>query len=280
MFLDADVTLAPDTVRRLLAAHAAHGGLVSVQPHHQLGRGDGRGYEQLSATCNVVAMMGTGSFSLWPTARRPVAFGPCVMASAADYAAAGGHTSVRGEVIDDVHLARRFAAAGLAVTAFAGDGTVSFRMYPGGVRELVDGWTKSLAAGAGLVDPLAVAATVAWITACLVVGLAGLDALLHAGTIGGGEVVRAAVAWAVVALEVRWLSRRCGTFHWATALLHPIPTLAFVGLFAAVGVADGRPRPRPLAGTPRGGRGTPDSVTCGSPSNRRRTCWSTWRRGS
>jgi 4,4'-diaponeurosporenoate glycosyltransferase len=228
LFLDADVTLAPDALRRLLAAHAAHGGLVSVQPHHRVVRR----YEELSATCNVVAMMGTGSFAPWPTARQPAAFGPCVMASAADYTAAGGHASVRGEVIDDVHLARRFAAVGRPVTAFAGDATVSFRMYPGGVRELVDGWTKSLAAGAGLVDPLAVAATVAWITACLAVGLAGLDALVHVGEIGRGEAVRAVVAWAAVTVEVRWLSRRCGTFRWATAVLHPIPTLVFVGLFA------------------------------------------------
>ena len=62
--------------RRPRGARSALGGrdrLVSVQPHHRTVRA----YEQLSAFCNVVSMMGSGAFA-WPRPLGPaVAFGPC-----------------------------------------------------------------------------------------------------------------------------------------------------------------------------------------------------------
>lgn len=228
LFLDADVTLSPRGLGRLLAAHEHHGGLVSVQPHHRVERP----YESLSAVCNVVSMMGTGAFAPGLRSRRPAAFGPCLLTSAADYAAAGGHAAVRDEVVEDVHLARRYAAAGMPVRVFSGAGAVSFRMYPGGLRRLIDGWTKSLATGAGLVSPAAVAISVWWITACLAFGLRGLSALGHAGSIGRGAALVAAAGWLAVAVELRWMLRRIGTFRWVVAALHVVPVLAFVALFA------------------------------------------------
>ena len=63
--------------------------------------------------------------------------------------------------------------------------------------------------------------TVAWICACVAVALAGVRGL--AGWVfGEGAVpVAAAVAWAVVALELRWLLGRVGTWRWWTALVFP-----------------------------------------------------------
>ena len=142
--------VAPDAIDRLVAALDRHGGLVSVQPHHRVERP----YEELSATCNVVALMGSGAFAPWPPPPA-VGFGPCLVTSVADYQHVGGHGAVRSDVIEDTALARRYAAAGRPVTAFAGGDAVSFRMYPDGVRQLVDGWTKSLAAGARRVSALA-----------------------------------------------------------------------------------------------------------------------------
>ena len=40
-----------------------------------------------------------------------------------------------------------------------------------------------------------------------------------------------AVAWAAIAAQLWWMLRRLGSFHWLTAVLFPIPLLAFVGLF-------------------------------------------------
>src|SRR5690349_6967385 len=111
--------------------------------------------------------MGSGAFAGWRRPRKPAAFGPCLLTSAEDYRLVGGHAAVRAEVVEDVALARRFDAERLPVTVFAGWRAVEFRMYPNGVRQLVEGWTKNLASGVGLVDPLPAAIAVWWVTACI-----------------------------------------------------------------------------------------------------------------
>ncbi|MBI5088860.1 MAG: glycosyltransferase [Actinobacteria bacterium] len=227
LFLDADVTVAPGGVDRLLDAQARHGGLISVQPHHRIERS----YESLSATCNVMAIVGTGLFAVWPRTRKPIAYGPCLMTAADDYRAVGGHAAVKGEVIEDVHLARRYADHGLPVHAFGGGDVLSFRMYPGGVGQLIDGWTKSLAPGAGLVSPVAVVAAAWWLTACLAIGLRGIGAVLQPGSLELGDAVVVLAGWIAVTLELRWMLRRIGSFGWSTAIFHPVPMCAFVALF-------------------------------------------------
>src|SRR5829696_1455630 len=173
LFLDADTWLAPDALTRLLAEHAEHGGLLSVEPYHQTERP----YEQLSAVFNVVSMMGTGAFAAGGARRRAAlgaAYGPCLLTTAADHAAVGGHGSVRGEVLEDVALARRYRDAGLAVRCLAGGDAVRFRMYPAGLRQLVEGWSKNIAAGAGSIGPLALVGSVAWVAACSAVASDGI----------------------------------------------------------------------------------------------------------
>ena len=173
LFLDADTWLAPDALGRLLAEHARVGGLVSVQPYHV----PQRAYEQLSGYCNVVAMMGTGAFAPHPPAGARAAFGPCLLTTAADYEAAGGHAAAPGAVLEDVLLAQHYRAAGMPVTLFGGGDVVRFRMYPAGVTQLVDGWSKNMASGAAATDRVAAAATVLWVSAGVAVSLAVVTGL-------------------------------------------------------------------------------------------------------
>ena len=77
-----------------------------------------------------------------------MAFGPCLLTSRTDYAAAGGHAAVRGEVLDDVRLAAAYDRAGLPVRCAVGGEAIRMRSYPGGLRQLADGWTKNFASGA------------------------------------------------------------------------------------------------------------------------------------
>jgi len=115
LFLDADTTLAPDALDGLLQLHDQHGGLVSVQPHHRVERP----YEQLSAYFNVVALLSSDAFS-GGRSSRPMAFGPCLLTSRHDYASAGGHSMVLGEILDDVRLAQAYARVGIPVTGAVG----------------------------------------------------------------------------------------------------------------------------------------------------------------
>jgi 4,4'-diaponeurosporenoate glycosyltransferase len=226
LFLDADTWLAPDALRWLLPAQR-DGGLLSVQPYHVTQRL----YEEMSAYCNVVSMMGTGAFTPRPSALGSRgAFGPCLLVSAAEYARVGGHASVRADVVEDVALSARYREAGLPVLCLGGGDVVRFRMYPDGLRQLVEGWSKNLAAGATRVNPVATAATVVWVASHVAVtARLGVDA---ARVVRGGHaplldlLAATAIAW-----QFHHLLRRIGSFRRVTAVLFPVPLAAFLGIF-------------------------------------------------
>ena len=231
VFLDADTRLAPGGLDRLVAGLAAAGGLYSVQPWHEVPRPS----ERLAALFNVVAMMGTTAFTPRRGGRASVgAFGPCLLTTADDYRRAGGHAAVRGAVLDDLALARRYRAAGSAVTIHGGRGTISFRMYPAGLGQLVEGFTKNFASAAGATHRWAAALITLWLAAlCAPAVLAGTTP-----TIGAACYVAAAVQMGVHL-------RRLGSFGTLSAALYPVALVVFVAVFArslVVTLAFGRVR--------------------------------------
>ncbi|MDT0188470.1 glycosyltransferase [Microbacterium sp. ARD31] len=230
LFLDADTVLAPDALAGLLELHARHGGLVSVQPHHRVEQP----YEQLSAYFNVVALMSSDAFSAGPS-RRPMAFGPCLLTSRDDYLAVGGHAAVRGEILDDVRLAHEYDASGLPVTCAVGGPAVTMRSYPGGLRQLVSGWTKNIASGAAAAAPRASLGTVLWICAHHAVAAGALLSLAGAAVgrdLAAGSPLVWTLGWLLTAGQLRALLRRAGSFRWWTWALFPLPLLAFDLVFA------------------------------------------------
>lgn len=218
VFLDADTELLPGGLDRLLAEQRRHGGLLSVQPFHAVRRA----YEQLSAFFNVVAMMGIDAFTPLGERRVPSgAFGPVLVTHRADYDRVGGHASVADQILDDVALARRYTDAGLQVTCLGGRGTVRFRMYPDGLRHLLEGWTKNFAGGAAGTRKLTLVLIAAWISL-------GIEAAWDLAASPGAVV---AVVYLAVALQLLWMLRRIGAFHPLTALAYPIPLAFFLALF-------------------------------------------------
>ncbi len=244
VFLDADTSLAPDGLARLAADQRCVGGLISVQPWHRCVRP----VESLSALFNVVALMGVGAFATVGGGRPSAgAFGPVLACSRTDYDDVGGHRSVRAEVVEDVWLACRFRASGFNVTCRAGLEAVSFRMYPEGLGQLIEGWTKNLAEGARRATrPGTLALIVAWLTALasVAIGLtaaaahvaaahaAAAHAAAHTGSVPpiGGLVVYV-LAYVAVALQMAWMLSRAGRFRWWAWGVWPVPMVVFVAVF-------------------------------------------------
>lgn len=216
VFLDADTALEPGGLSRLIDEHGRRGGLFSVQPFHVTERA----YESLSAFFNLVSMMGVGAFTPRPAPRPTAAFGPCLVCSAADYAATGGHAhpDVRGQVVEDVALARRFTEEGLAVSVLGGRGTVNFRMYAGGIGQLVEGWTKNFASGASSTPPLTIVAISLWLSGCISAAWA-----LPAPA--------ATAVYLAYAGQLGWMLRRIGRFGWWAPLLYPVLLAFFLVVF-------------------------------------------------
>jgi 4,4'-diaponeurosporenoate glycosyltransferase len=232
LFLDADTVLADDALDGLLELHARQGGLVSVQPSHQVVRP----YEHLSSYFNVVSLLASAAFARRPPTQ-PMAFGPCLLTSRADYERAGGHAGVRGEILDDVQLAAAYHRAGLPVRCAVGGESIHMRSYPGGFRQLADGWTKNFASGASAAAPGPALGAGLWVSAHHAVAVGASLAVLRVLTgreapLASGDAALWGVAWVAVAWQLRSILRSIGSFRWWTWLLFPAPLLIFDIIFA------------------------------------------------
>jgi 4,4'-diaponeurosporenoate glycosyltransferase len=204
VLVDADVRLHPRALAALVGAHSHRGGLISVLPEHR----PERAHEQLSAPFNLVSVMGTGAALPGRDGRTELAFGPCMVVDRSSLEAIGGFASVAAEVVEDVALARRFVAADQPVHAFSGGDLVWFRMYPAGVRQLLEGWTKNVAGGATNTPPVRSLAIAAWVAS----GLAPAAGITSRRRLEPRLVLAAAAS----ALQFTVLMRRVGRFRWWT----------------------------------------------------------------
>lgn len=208
-FLDADVTPHDQLLDELAAAvDDATGALVSVQPWHATGSW----VEQCSAPFNLLTIMGTGAFAAAGPRHSRLAFGPVVALAREVYDSVGGHghPQVRAAVAEDLALA---AVVGHSRLFLAGAQGVCYRMYPGGWRPLVEGWTKNLAVGAGRAPWWAALLAAAWVT-----------------SLAGGWL--ASPWWYVTsAVQFAVLARRVGSFGWRTAAVYPVLVALLVAVF-------------------------------------------------
>lgn len=221
VFLDADTEPEPDCLERLLACHERLGGLVSVQPYHRTEQA----YEQLSVLFNLVGLMavplGAGC---------GVAFGPALVSSRADYERAGGHEAVAGRVVEDWFLAHCYEQAGLPVSAFVGAGVLAYRMYPGGLADMVVGFDKNFATAAGEVRWPWMLAVLLWLSGLFWAAWCLPAALLGWPLVGSTALAPNAVIYVAYALQLLVLTRRVGRFGWIN-LVFPLPVLFFLGVF-------------------------------------------------
>ncbi|MCF7949861.1 MAG: hypothetical protein K9M94_14825, partial [Spirochaetia bacterium] len=145
----------------------------------------------------------------------------------------GGHAAVRGQVVDDLALWGLYRRRGLGVHCFGGRGVISFRMYPGGLASLVEGWTKNMAMGASLSKLRSILLLVIWFTGISNVSLA-VWASAGAGASSAGAwwpVVLVAAVYGLYTAQVWVQLRRVGSFSLLSALLFPLEFLFFVGVF-------------------------------------------------
>jgi hypothetical protein len=212
VFLDADVRPAGDMLDRVVtqltsAAQQSVAPIVSVQPWHRTGTAS----EQASLLCNVTALMGSGAFTVLPRRAVPMAFGPVLAISRANYDRFGGHAAdaVRRSHTEDIAMARLAGGA----TLFTGRPDTTFRMYPDGLVQTLNGWTRTLATGARY--------TPWWLMLAILVWVASL---------AGGWVAAPAV-YPLSALQVWVLGRRAGSIHPLTALFYPVAVLVLAVVF-------------------------------------------------
>ncbi|MGB2799061.1 MAG: glycosyltransferase family 2 protein [Dehalococcoidia bacterium] len=226
IFLDADTSLEIDGLRSIVETYMEKEGVLSIQPYHRTRRL----YEELSSFFNLIMMGAIDAFTVLGSRLKPTAlFGAALVLSRQHYVESGGHERVKGKVVEDVALAKELRKQGIPIRCCGGKGTVSFRMYPHGLRQLVDGWSKGFALGAAQIAIPSLLVTVAWI-------VGSIDAVRYTAQAFFATNNIPIVMWGSLylgyAAQIYWMLFRIGSFRLYTALLYPIPLLFFIIVFA------------------------------------------------
>ncbi len=224
LFLDADTRFAGSGFARLAGLTEGEPKVHSVCPYHCVRAP----YEQLSAFFNVIMILGMNAFTLKGEAAREIGlFGQVMLVSREHYDLVEGHSRVRGEVLENFHLSRHFSAAGIPRRCWLGKNTITMRMFPGGVRDLVAGWSKGAISGARNTATSALAGVSIW--------MSGL--FMSAVPVCFMALASPALAAVMGALYLLWvlqcayLFRSSGTYSFLTAIVFPVGLLFYQAVF-------------------------------------------------
>lgn len=164
LFLDADTKLSSEySLYYIFSEYKKRGnkGIMSIQPYHRTKRF----YESFSLIFNIVVLSGMSAFTPLGDRMKPLgAFGPCMLTKKKDYITTGGHSAIKGKVLDDIALGKLFMEKGMPSYCYGGKGIIDFRMYPEGFKSLVEGWSKNFGEAASSCNISVLLAVIIWIT--------------------------------------------------------------------------------------------------------------------
>ncbi|GAA3384300.1 glycosyltransferase [Cryptosporangium minutisporangium] len=217
IFVDADVVLAPDAVAAALAV-LDESGLDLISPYpRQIALGAAERLVQPLLQWSWLTTLPLGVAERSPKPSLTAANGQFLVVKRARYRAAGGHSAVRTDVLEDIGLLRAVKRAGGRGIVADGSTIAECRMYESW-PELRDGYSKSLWAAFG--SPAGAVATVGFLSLLYVVPAVAALRGSRLGLLG----YAAGVAGRVVT------ARTSGGRAWPDALAHPasIATLGWL----------------------------------------------------
>ncbi len=228
VFMDADTECADsEAFGRILNNYQKNGdtGLFSIQPYHVIKSF----YETFSIVPNIVVLSGLNRFTFLNSyLPKRGAFGPFLLVKAEEYFSLGGHEKTYYTHMDGIAMADLYQNENYPVTVYGGKDILHFRMYPEGLSQLVQGWTKSFIYGAKVTHSLVMASIVFWIMGSFLI-LAGLiDGLIQNNPTYIGLML---AFYVVYSLQFRWLMNKIGNFPLWTMFFSLIYISAFLGLY-------------------------------------------------
>ena len=210
-FTDADTVHAPESIARAVGFAEAHGlGLLSLTSRQLTG----------SLWERVVQPVVFGLLDQWfplgrvndPTSPLAAANGIFILAARDVYERVGGHRAVRGEVLEDVGLARNVKAAGARIAFVDGADLVAARMYTS-LAAIRGGWTKNLYRLRGR-QPLSALLSLVELGVTLVWPAVGVVLAALAGPPGSGGLAGLGLL-VVLGAEVPFRARRGDDPRWS-----------------------------------------------------------------
>jgi 4,4'-diaponeurosporenoate glycosyltransferase len=226
LFVDADTFFESGGLRAVVDTYLEARGVMSVGAYHKVKRA----YEELSAFFNLIMTAGTGAFTILGQKVQPGGlFGPFLMIQRDAYFKTGGHANVKDKILENFYLAEVFRRAGNPMRCYGGKGTFAMRMYPHGLHDLIEGWSKAFATGAAQTPLVTLLMIIAWITG----GFTSVVWFVIAVFTGSRNApALSGILYLLFALQTWFMLFRIGSFRFYTALLYPIPLLFYVAVFA------------------------------------------------
>lgn len=224
LFLDADVRISPDGIRRMMREYENCGCAISVLPYHQVEKA----YEQFSMVFNMIQVAANG-ISLPFDFRSIGLYGPCILLGREEYFSVGGHSGVRGSIVDDLALGKKLTESNIPYKLLLGGSSISFRMYGDSLKSLLMGWAKNFATGAAKTNLLILIMVFLWVSSSLSVPLHLIKSAIAFDLASLALMVFLYLVWVA---QMHRISRRIGSFSRASVLLYPLMTLVFICVFA------------------------------------------------
>lgn len=227
LFMDADTVFThPESLSNYIASFESMGsrGILSLQPDHYAEKW----YEQLAFLFPLIVMAGMNVFTVVGSRLKAGgSFGPCLLCDKVQYEEVGGHAVVRGAVMDDLALGKAFQKQGLPVRCYGGKGIAWLRMYPGGLSDMVQGYSKSMASGSAATHPLVMVLIYVWMVGASIAPIM----LLSSGFSSISWLGVSIGLYILYAVELMIASRRVGRFVWWIFPLYPLLLVVFVSIF-------------------------------------------------
>ncbi len=217
--------MAIDGLEKLLDCYSDHRGVITVQPYHRIKRL----YENFSAYFNLILMAAMNTFTPLGRRLRPIgAFGPCLLCERGHYFKIGGHSSAKSKILEDLEIGKKFIKNNIPVYCYGGRGTIDFRMYPNGIGDIVNGFSRGFTSGARSTSIINLILVILWIAASFYPITMIIENALAFNMTG---LITGIIFYFIYALQLFWMLRRIGNFSPIVAVFFPVFMIFFVLIF-------------------------------------------------
>ncbi len=225
IFLDADTELEKGGLSKIVSTFYNEKQLnngkkiaLSIAPFHKVKHL----YEEFSAIFNIIMTGSMNAFTPLKSAEPSGLFGPSLIILREDYFSCGGHEAVREHILENMFLAEILKKQDFKLLCFGGKGTLSFRMYPDGFKNLVNGWSKAFASGAGQIKFTSLLKIILWITGGFFIFIFLINSLAV-----GEYIAPWAILYFLFAAGLFRMLRMIGNFKMISSILFPIHLIFF-----------------------------------------------------
>lgn len=226
IFLDADTVLEKVGLQKIVDTYvelcSGKDIVMSIAPYHKVEKL----YEELSAIFNIIMTGSMNAFTPFRKTEPKGLFGPSLIVSHENYYRINGHESVKDKILENMFMAEKFRTEGISLKCFGGFGSLSFRMYPNGLKDLINGWTKAFASGAEQISVVTLLNIIVWISSGFMITIFFVVALF-------AETPN--FIWPVLygqyTVQIFWMLNRIGSFRVLGSFMFPLHLIFFSLVF-------------------------------------------------